>query len=477
MSLYQIVVGNDSFSYISSNTGSNWTSITQTPSIVRTITGNTNGTFLAISSLDTIHISTNSGTTWTQLSLTTVGESSSMSGDGTKLIVNVGGGSGGIYLYTYNGATWSTTGNIKPSGSTQFWQACTISTNGLVLYVGTYSASGTFYKSINDGTSWTPSSTFNNPTGDPIVPAKYWSALTTNSDGTKVLAADQQGYVYLSNDSGATFVAQLTLGSGNWGTNCLNMTPDGLGLIACAGTGFVWISSNGGSTWIQQTQANMGSRNWLRVSCSSDFQVLGAVVNGGYVYLSTNSGSTWTEITYLQYSAWHGIVISDLSGICFRETTRVLMSDGTFKAIKDIQRGDKILTDKKKGDTKKVARTLKYMATGKATEIPMHLIGNRRTIVCSSTHPFWINDKRRILAGDIEGTETIEICEWLYTIQFEDEGTYYVEGVKVDAVSPNHRKFKLPKELYFDQTKYKANRVMKSEDDERRKKPNMTKTL
>ena len=56
MSLYQIVVGNDSFSYISSNTGSNWTSITQTPSIVRTITGNTNGTFLAISYLDTIHI-------------------------------------------------------------------------------------------------------------------------------------------------------------------------------------------------------------------------------------------------------------------------------------------------------------------------------------------------------------------------------------------------------------------------------------
>jgi len=165
------------------------------------------------------------------------------------------------------------------------------------------------------------------------------------------------------------------------------------------------------------------------------------------------------------------------AGICFRDSTRVLMADRTFKAIKDIQRGDEILTDKKTGATKKVARSLKYMATGKATEIPMHLIGNRRTIVCSSTHPFWINDKRRILAGDIEGTETIQICEWLYTIQFEDEGTYYVEGVKVDAVSPDHRKHKLPKELYFDQTKYKANRVMKSEDDERRKKPNMTKRL
>jgi len=171
------------------------------------------------------------------------------------------------------------------------------------------------------------------------------------------------------------------------------------------------------------------------------------------------------------------VMISANAGVCFRGSTRVIMADRTFKAIKDIERGDEILTDKKTGATKKVARSLKYMATGKATEIPMHLIGNRRTIVCSSTHPFWVSDTRRILAGDIEGTETIQICEWLYTIQFEDEATYYVEGVKVDAVSPDHRKFKLPKELYFDQKKYKANRVMKSEDDERRKKPNMTKTL
>ena len=469
MSVYQIVIGSDSFAYISSNTGSTWTPITQSPPQVNTITGNTNGTFLAISSFNIIHISTDSGTNWTQKSLTTVGESSSMSGDGTKLIVNTGGGGSSIYLYTYNSGSFGAEVNISPAAGGN-WFSCTVSTNGGVFYAG--QNGGTIYKSINGGSGWTSGSTFSG-----AIPNNGWNALTTNSDGTKVLAADFGGYLYLSNNSGATFVAQTTPGTGNWQNNCLDMTPDGLGLIACAGTGFVWISRNGGLNWIQQNQASMGSRNWLRVSCSSDFQVLGAVVNGGFVYLSTNSGSSWTQQTDRGSSNWHGIVISDLSGICFRDSTRVIMADRTFKAIKDIERGDEILTDKKNGATKKVARSLKYMATGKATEIPMHLIGNRRTIVCSSTHPFWVSDTRRILAGDIEGTEEIKICEWLYTIQFEDEGTYYVEGVKVDAVSPDHRKFKLPKELYFDQTKYKANRVMKSEDDERRKKPNMTKTL
>jgi len=219
-------------------------------------------------------------------------------------------------------------------------------------------------------------------------------------------------------------------------------------------TDFVGYAWDGDSTHQFANIPNYGQPAGTGVGGVSSDVSINSVGGNGYVIISPGS-----------------------AGICFRDSTRVLMADRTFKAIKDIERGDEILTDKKNGATKKVARSLKYMATGKATEIPMHLIGNRRTIVCSSTHPFWVSDTRRILAGHIEGTETIQICEWLYTIQFEDEGTYYVEGVKVDAVSPDHRKFKLPKELYFDQSKFKANRVMKSEDDERRKKPKMVKTL
>jgi len=490
MSLYQIIIGNlnnnppPPSTYISYNTASTWNNITQTPSEAWTINGSTNGKVLAIGSNNIIHISTDSGTSWTQIVLrigvgTSVAVSSSMSGDGTKLIVFLTDNGIGIFLYTYNGTTWIRQ-EITPPGSSN-WRCCTMSTNGGVFYVGTSisdtNATGRIYKSIDGGSSWTSDSTFSGV--DPAPSLYQWASLATNSDGTKVLAANNSGYLYLSNDSAATFVAQVSLdpGAGNWQSKCLDMTPDGLKLIVCAINRYVWISIDGGVEWTRQNQPVMGSKQWGSVSCSNDFKVLGATHYGGYVYLSTDSGSTWTQQTDRGSSSWYSILISAISGICFRETTRVLMSDRTFKAIKDIQRGDEILTDKKTGATKKVARTLNFMATGKATEIPMHLIGNRRSIVCSSTHPFWVSDTRRILAGDIEGTKTIQICEWLYTIQFEDEATYYVEGVKVDAVSPDHRKFKLPKELYFDQTKYKANRVMKSEDDERRKKPNMTKIL
>jgi photosystem II stability/assembly factor-like uncharacterized protein len=468
MSLYQIVTGSfDTIStYISYNTGSTWTDITQTPNPVFTIASSTNGTVLAIGPRGKIYISTNSGTTWTFID---IGEgniplSSSMSGDGTKLIVKV---LNSIYLYTYNGTTFGTAVNITPiipAGSICI--SCTMSKNGGVFYVGT---SGSIYKSIDGGNNWTSGAT---PNGS-------WYALATNSDGTKVLAADNGGYLYLSNDGGVTFAAQVSVGPGNWKLNSLDMTPDGTGLIACATNGFVWISIDGGA-WTAQNQPNqpnMGSKEWQAVSCSSDFKVLGAVANNGYVYVSTDYGTTWTPQTNIGISTWIAIQISELSGVCFRDSTRVVMADGTFKAIKDLQRGDEILTDKKNGETKKVARILQFMSTGKAIQIPMHLIGNSRSIVCSRKHPFWIGDNRRILAADIEGAETIKISEWLYNIQFEDEGSYYVEGVKVDAVSPDNCKHKLPKELYFDETKYEENRVVNSEDDECRKKPKMTKHL
>ena len=58
------------------------------------------------------------------------------------------------------------------------------------------------------------------------------------------------------------------------------------------------------------------------------------------------------------------------------------------------------------------------------------------------------------MAKNINGVETITLTDVFYNIQFEDESTYYVEGVKVDSLSPNHRKYKLPYELYYDKTKY-----------------------
>jgi hypothetical protein len=62
----------------------------------------------------------------------------------------------------------------------------------------------------------------------------------------------------------------------------------------------------------------------------------------------------------------------------------------------------------------------------------------------------------------------------VYNIQYEEEGVYYANGVKMDSLSSNNHQYKLAKELYFDRSKYDENFIVKVEDDSRRGKPKMT---
>jgi hypothetical protein len=61
----------------------------------------------------------------------------------------------------------------------------------------------------------------------------------------------------------------------------------------------------------------------------------------------------------------------------------------------------------------------------------------------------------------------------MYNLQFEDEGSFYAETIKMDSLSPNFYRNKLPQELYFDQFKYDDSIIIKNEDDPRRGKPKM----
>jgi autotransporter-associated beta strand protein len=157
---------------------------------------------------------------------------------------------------------------------------------------------------------------------------------------------------------------------------------------------------------------------------------------------------------------------------CVRGSCLISMRDGSKKQIKDIVRGDMVLNDKQTNSSKKVCRLLKGLSNKTGITIPEGLIGNTRDIISSSNHPIWIGNNR-ILAKDIRGVELIEINEILYTIQYEEEGTYYVEDIKVDAISPNNMYFKLPKALFFNKAKHNKICFIKCEDDPRRNKPLM----
>jgi hypothetical protein len=105
-------------------------------------------------------------------------------------------------------------------------------------------------------------------------------------------------------------------------------------------------------------------------------------------------------------------------------------------------------------------------------------MGNMEEIIISKYHPIWINnDANRIFPKYLKNMEMIKVCDILYNIQFEDEGTYYVEGVKVDSLSPFHKKFPLEESNYYDSKKYDSTCVINNEDDAIRNKPPMTKNI
>ena len=100
---------------------------------------------------------------------------------------------------------------------------------------------------------------------------------------------------------------------------------------------------------------------------------------------------------------------------------------------------------------------------------------NKKNIYCTENHPFWINNnKNRILAKDICGSKRIRLNCYVYSLQFDEEGSYYVEDAKVDSISPNHMYYYLSIDLYFNPNKYKKF-IMTDEDDPRRNKPKLIK--
>ena len=152
------------------------------------------------------------------------------------------------------------------------------------------------------------------------------------------------------------------------------------------------------------------------------------------------------------------------------------MADNTLKMIKDVQRGDVVLTNKDTNENKKVCRVVKSYYSGDVIKLNKELIGNIDDLIMTSGHPIWINnDTNRVCCRDISGREFVKICDYFYNIQFEDEGTYYSEDVKVDSLSPNNHERKLPKELYFNENNYDEKCIIVEEDDPRRNKPPMIK--
>ena len=123
--------------------------------------------------------------------------------------------------------------------------------------------------------------------GTPRGLSGQWQAIASSADGTKLVAGRSSDALYLSSDSGVSWVAS-TSGSGNW-TNAASSADGSVLAVATSGS-TIRVSVDGGATWT----ARATSREWTDIAMSADGSRMVASIWNGELFVSVDSGTTWT---------------------------------------------------------------------------------------------------------------------------------------------------------------------------------------
>lgn len=128
-----------------------------------------------------------------------------------------------------------------------------------------------------------PGGTRGTPRGD----SGQWQAIASSADGTKLVAGRSYDAIYLSTDSGVTWVASSS-GTGNW-THAAS-SADGSVLAVVTSGSTIRVSADGGATWEQHD----GSREWTDIAMSADGTRMVASTWNGPLFVSADRGLNWT---------------------------------------------------------------------------------------------------------------------------------------------------------------------------------------
>ncbi len=205
-------------------------------------------------------------------------EGGTVAAGGNLFAISYVGGDGNDVTLTSIGpaspAPWT------PSLSDTNWSRIASSTNGTKL-VATVD-DGQIYTSANSGATWVARET-----------KRKWSGVASSADGTRLVAVVNEGLIYTSSNSGETWIPRES--SRKW--TGVASSSDGLKLVAAASSDRLYISADGGATWTAREE----TRNWTDTASSADGTVLYAtdagpptVLTGGFIYVSTDSGTKWT---------------------------------------------------------------------------------------------------------------------------------------------------------------------------------------
>ena len=207
----------------------------------------------------------------------------------------VGAGSGGWQLAqnagqsivtssigsTLAGALWT------PRATPQAWRAVASSSDGgrVVAVVN----GGYIYTSTDAGASWTPRDA-----------QRVWWAVASSADGTRLAATTFGGQLYTSDDAGLTWNARdaARLWAG------IAMSSDGSRMVATDYGGGAYTSPDGGINWT----AVASTADWTGVASSADGLTLAALAFNGQIHVSTDGGASWNMRDMAR--AWIAIAMS-----------------------------------------------------------------------------------------------------------------------------------------------------------------------
>jgi PKD repeat protein len=165
-------------------------------------------------------------------------------------------------------------------------------TNSSKVYA--VSASGGAYLSSNNGVSWSPIS------GTQTLPQTSLSSICINhlNDRTLYICLGDANYfsnsygIYKSVDGGASWAAANSTVGTSMAVEIL-MDPTDTNKLVAATRGGIYRTTNGGASW---TQTQAGTFRDMKAKPVANGQTLYAATATAF-YVSTNFGSTWTAIT------------------------------------------------------------------------------------------------------------------------------------------------------------------------------------
>lgn len=255
----------------SSNGGNTWTNVSfglpkssiQNLAVI--------GTTIFAGTIDGVYKSDNNGLTWIPANSGISGISIiSFATDGAYLFAGSDGY--GIFVTDDNGTSWTQ----KNNGLGDLYIK-EIEINSAGMYVGTYSGT---YRSTTNGNVW-------NLCANNVV---LTVATAFVSIGTTVYASDDNSYIYVTNDTGATWTQ---IGSGlPWSIGVEDLFESAGTLFAATAVG-IYKSADFGITWIPTNNSIIGNVNHWKL-----FKFNGKIFTGtfgGGIYSTDDNGLTWVE--------------------------------------------------------------------------------------------------------------------------------------------------------------------------------------